>query len=101
MNINSFKTYLVGAKERLRPDPVRDWLVLVGLSVIALAGIIVWNINAFDTVAMGGIIGGQTASPPPLVNQETIDSIRSIFDIRSAEEAKYQTGTYDFIDPSR
>ncbi len=40
-----------------RLDPERDWIMLLILSAIALTGIVVWNMWAFDTVANGGIIG--------------------------------------------
>lgn len=85
----------------VRLDPMRDWLVLITLSAMVLAGIIVWNVWAFDTVAGGGIIGGQTISPPPLFSQSSIDRIHTIFTNRAEEELKYQTGVYRFSDPSR
>ena len=85
----------------IRLDPVRDWLVLMSLAGIALACIVVLNMWTFDTVAGGGIIGGQASSTPSLVSQESIDAVRAVFDARTAEEAKYVTGTYRFSDPSR
>ncbi len=85
----------------VRLDPMRDWLALVALSTMALAGIIVWNVWAFDMVADGGVIGGQAASSPPLLSQSSIDRIHTIFTNRAEEELKYQTGVYRFSDPSR
>jgi len=83
------------------PDPVRDWLVIITLSAIALAGIIIWNAWAFDTVAGGGIIGSAATSSLPVFNRSSIDSINTIFANRAAEEAKYETGIYRFADPSQ
>ncbi len=101
MILDSFKTYVKRLLSSVRLDPARDWLVLVTLSAIVLAGIIVWNVWTFDTVATGGVIGGQTTTSSPLFNQSSINSIRTIFENRADEEAKYQTGTYRFSDPSQ
>ena len=82
-------------------DPVRDWLVMLTLSTIALIGIVVWNVWAFDTVAGGGTIGTAKTTPPSALNSASFSSIRSIFDRRAAEEAKYETCAYKFADPSQ
>ncbi|MCR4333470.1 MAG: hypothetical protein NUV60_00390 [Patescibacteria group bacterium] len=81
-------------------DPVRDWLLLLTVLAIALAGIIVWNIWAFDTVANGRSIGAPVPRTPPAFNASSLDTIRVIFTNRAAEEAKYETGVYRFADPS-
>lgn len=81
-------------------DPVRDWLVILTLAIFALIGIIVWNVWAFDTVANGGTLGTPTTVPSILFNQSSLDTIRTIFDTRAAEEARYVNGTYRFTDPS-
>lgn len=82
-------------------NPVRDWLVLITLSTIALGGIIIWNAWAFGTVAGGGIIGSAATSSPQFFNNASLDAIHTIFDNRAAEEEKYMTGTYRFADPSQ
>lgn len=82
-------------------DPVRDWLVLLTVATIALAGIIVWNVWAFDTVAAGGTIGSPAPEAPAVLNNSSLDTIRTIFENRAAEEAKYRTGTYRYADPSQ
>ena len=81
-------------------DPVRDWLTLLTLSAIALVGIVAWNIWAFDTVANGGSIGAPISATPSAFNSASLDAIRDIFQNRAAEEAKYATGVYRFVDPS-
>ncbi|OGG92637.1 hypothetical protein A2609_02155 [Candidatus Kaiserbacteria bacterium RIFOXYD1_FULL_47_14] len=82
-------------------NPVRDWLALLVFSVIVLAGIIVWNVWAFDTVANGGVIGAAATSTTPIFDQSSLDTIHTIFANRAAEEAKYETGAYSFADPSQ
>ena len=101
MITNSFSVYGKKLTSRMRIDPIRDWLMLVMFSGIALAVIIVWNIWAFDTVASGGVIGSPSTTTPPFFSQSSINTIHTIFENRANEEAKYQTGTYRFADPSR
>ncbi|MGD0328660.1 MAG: hypothetical protein ABSB00_03060 [Minisyncoccia bacterium] len=84
-----------------RLEPVRDWLSLLTFSAIALVGIIVWNVWAFDTVISGGVIGSSATSTPPVFSQSSLDTIHTIFANRAAEEEKYETGTYSFTDPSQ
>jgi len=97
MTISFLKHFSYGAYL----NPVRDWLVLITFSAIALAGIMVWNVWAFDTVANGGVIGTVATSTPPVFNQSSLDTIHTIFADRAVEEAKYETGTYSFADPSQ
>lgn len=83
-------------------DPARDWLVLIILSTILLAGIIVWNVWAFDTVASGGSIGGDSsAGGSSAYDLSSLDSIRTLFEDRATEAAKYETGVYRYADPSQ
>ncbi|MFZ3043557.1 MAG: hypothetical protein WA058_00390 [Minisyncoccia bacterium] len=82
-------------------DPVRDWLVLLTLSTIALVSIIVWNVWAFDTVATGGSIGAPTSVTPAAFDRASLDVIHTIFTNRAAEETKYATGAYTYTDPSQ
>ena len=93
-----------GISKRIRaivhPDPVRDWFVLLVLSLIMLGVIVVWNIWAFDTVANGGVITTSAATTTPAFSQSSIDTIHSIFQARDGEEAKYVSGEYHFTDPS-
>lgn len=97
------RSFLRRARRAARADPARDWLILLVLSVMALAGIIVWNARAFEIVAGGGAIGGAPAetTPSTMLNRASLDAVRAIFADRAAEEAKYTTGTYRYADPSR
>ncbi len=104
MNI-SFSQLISGILARLRygerPDPQRDWFVLITLAAILLAGVIGWNAWAFDTVAAGGVIGAATVAPPQAFNQSSLEAIQKIFTDRKIEEEKYTTGVYRFVDPSQ
>lgn len=83
------------------PSPVRDWLIVLTFALMAFAGIVVWNIWAFDTVARGGSIGSPSITAPPAFSRSLIDAIHVIFANRAVEEAKYQTGGYQYADPSQ
>ena len=82
-------------------SPMRDWLTLLICGTIALAGIIVWNAWAFDTVANGGTIGSSATSTPAVFDKSSLDAIHNVFVNRAAEEAKYRTGVYRYADPSQ
>ncbi|MHB8660988.1 MAG: hypothetical protein ACYC75_03620 [Minisyncoccota bacterium] len=97
-SIGSFFKYVRGHAHR---DPVRDWLMLLTISTIVLAGIIVWNAWAFNTVASGGVIGAPATAPSPVFSQSSLDAIQTIFASRAVEEQKYMTGAYRYADPSQ
>ncbi len=101
MNIFNF-TNSSFSRLRLRAhqDPVRDWLALLALSLLAFVSIVVWNVWAFNTVARGGVIG-VSATSTPVFTSSSLDTIRAIFEKRAAEEAKYATGVYHYTDPSQ
>ena len=102
MNIfNSIGSFLKRLRAGVHQDPARDWLILITFSTIALAGIIVWNVWAFDTVAKGGVIGAPVTGTPPIFSRSSLDTIRTIFASRAEEEAKYVTGAYRYVDPSQ
>lgn len=103
MNIPNLATkVLKRARAGVREDPARDWLALITVSLIALAGIIVWHVWAFDTIAGGGAIGGVPAKTTSSTSaRASLDAIRAIFESRAAEEAKYATGAYRYADPSQ
>lgn len=102
MNIsNSLSSYAHRFRSGVRGDPVRDWLVLLTLSIFALVCIVVWNVWAFDTVAQGGSIGPAATSTPAIFNPSSIGTINDVFQMRATEEAKYVTGVYRYSDPSQ
>ncbi len=102
MSISNFSnSFLKRLRAGAHQDPVRDWILALIFSTIVLAGVIVWNAWAFDTVSRGGIIGSVATSPSQVLTNSSLDAIHSVFEKRAAEEAKYRTGTYRFVDPSQ
>lgn len=104
MNIPSLATsFLKRVRRGARRDPARDWLALLTLSAIALAGIVVWNVWAFETVAGGGAIGTAPAKTALsiMLDRAALDAVRALFESRAAEQAKYSTGVYRYADPSQ
>lgn len=101
MNIFSFVgSHMQRLRYGARLDPVRDWMILLVLSLVMLIGIVAWNIWAFNTVAQGGTIGAPAAGAPMVFSRASLDAINAIFTNRAAEETKYATGVYTFADPS-
>lgn len=85
---------------RVEHDPARDWLVLFTCGLFAFVCIVVWNIYTFGVVAEGGVIGKVATSTPVTFDRSSIDKIRTVFEQRAGEEAKYAGGVYRFADPS-
>lgn len=98
---NTLSSFLKRFRAGAHQDPARDWMILLIFSVITLAGIIVWNVWAFDTIAGGGTIGSRVVTEPPIFSRSSLDSVHSIFEKRSAEEEKYVSGVYRYADPSQ
>jgi len=99
--LDTFLTYLKRLRTGVYQDPVRDWMVLITLSTILLAGIVVWNVWAFDTVANGGVLGNAVPKATPIFSRTSLEAIHTIFADRAAEETKYVTGVYRYADPSQ
>ena len=73
MKISNTTDYFLKHLRYGAPNPLRDWLVLVTISIIALAGIVVWNAWAFGVVAQGGVIGKSEVASTPAFSQSSID----------------------------
>ncbi len=78
--------------------PVRDWLVLLGITSLLLILSVVWNIWLF--VNSENIKAINTAT---LLDQSTasgsIPPVQAVFQERATQETDYQH-TYQFVDPS-
>lgn len=98
-----FNTFLQRARRGARADPARDWLALIALSTIALAGVVVWNLWTFGVVAGGGAIGGAAAKTAPsmMPDRAALDAVRALFEKRASEQTSYSTGAYRYADPSQ
>ena len=101
MNTSSLKHSIAKHLHYGAINPVRDWLALITLSAIILGGVIVWNAWVFETVVGGGVIGSAATSSPPVFSNASLDTINTVFANRAAEEEKYASSTYHFVDPSQ
>jgi hypothetical protein len=102
MNINNpIRAFFSRIRSAVHIDPVRDWLILLTLSILAFISIVVWNVWAFDTVARGGVIGTSVPVSEPVFSSSSLDAIHSVFSKRATEEDKYVTGVYRYVDPSQ
>lgn len=81
--------------DRLRPQ--RDWLALLGLTILLIAGSVVWNLWLFSKVTSGEQIGDAAVSESQKTTQ--IEQAMVQFDERAQEEARY-LNEYRFVDPS-
>ena len=70
-------------------------------SLVTRLRAIVWNAWIFDTIAEGGVIGTPIGETPPIFSRSSLDRVRTVFEDRAAEEARYRTGAYRFADPSQ
>ncbi len=91
---------ILQARNGIHQNPVRDWFSILIFSSFAFIGIIVWGIWTFDTVTKGGIIGSSTTSSPPIFNNSSLAEAHKVFAGRADEAKKYETGEYQYTDPS-
>jgi len=101
-SLNAYlRSFLFRFAYELRPNPTREWAVLLSFAGLVFALIMVWNVWAFKTVVDGGTLGSAATSTQPVFSQMSLDTIKNLFTNRATEEAKYQNGTYRFADPSQ
>jgi len=84
---------------KLRPS--RDWLVLVAVASLALVGIVIWTMFIFLSVVEGPSTTVSVKRRGVVVNNIALQKVRQIFDTRAVEQAKYESGEYTFVDPSK
>ena len=84
-----------------RADPVRDWLALLSVAAFILSIILVGSARLFDTTASGGSIAPVAATTTPVFDESMLQSVRSIFAQRAAQEEEFASGTIHFTDPSQ
>lgn len=80
-------------------NPVRDWLVVLVLAFVLLAGSIAWN-TWFFFVALTDESTTVPSAREDTLDTSSIEKARALFDVRAAEEGKYRT-EYHFNDPSK
>lgn len=80
-------------------QPMREWVVIVSMGVLALVTSIVWNIFFFlETVSDKE--GVTDIGSSETVDTSVVEQVRETFDKREVEEGRYRN-EYQFIDPSR
>ncbi len=100
MNIPPAISALYARVRHTQQDPVRDWLILIGISAVALIGIISWHAVSFRAVENGEPSGVSAVEAPAVFNRASLDAITSLFASRALEAQKYREGTYQYSDPS-
>jgi hypothetical protein len=83
-----------------RMRPVRDWFVLLAISIMTLGVAVVWNAWLFDDVASGGTLLDAATSTPAAFSKSSLQSVEQIFQERAAEDATFASTTSNFTDPS-
>jgi len=105
MNIQNFIQQLWSFCKRVwhtaRPDPVRDWLVMLSIFFVAFVSILLANVWAFKAIEQGGGTASSANTTSTVLNRASLDAVRAILDQRAAEEEKYKSGAYHFTDPSQ
>jgi hypothetical protein len=81
--------------EHLRP--IRDWLIILGVSSVLFFASLAWNGFVFYRAVQGEAVGGEATAQ--IITVDEIKSAQETFIKRSIEEAKYE-GEYHFVDPS-
>ncbi len=93
------KRFARAGKGARGPRPARDWLALLGMTLVLLIAIAGWNYFMFmSAIGEAGLQSGTSAATGP--KSATLDDIRNIFGARAARSADYQA-TRHFIDPSK
>lgn len=81
-----------------RPRPLRDWFVLLAVTLVLLLASVGWNLWTFDRVTDGEPLG-ETAEISQ-INTESVDRASALFERRELEADRYLR-EYRFVDPSR
>jgi hypothetical protein len=78
--------------------PVRDWFVIVAIALLLLVTSVGWNMWLFSRAIEGEAIG-ETPAPTDTYDLSSLETVRSLFERRQAEEMRYRND-YRFIDPA-
>jgi len=82
-----------------RPQPQRDWFLLIVISAILFAGGAAWSYWVFLQANQVEAPAAASDSAAGL-NPASIDTVNAVFQKRATERAHYQND-YRFVDPSR
>lgn len=98
-NLSSLTKYLGALRYGNRLRPERDWLVLLGMTVILLIASIAWNVFYFINTAANQPSSSAPAPTQTLSSASEVTSVQNIFKSRATEQTNYQQN-YKFVDPS-
>ncbi len=80
------------------PQPARDWLIMLGGTLILIATSVMWNTWFFDRIADADLSIEQAAESA--LKTYPAGAIQELFKSRAETEAAYRS-SFPFIDPSR
>lgn len=83
---------------RLAHDPARDWLMLLGGSLILLAASMSWNMWFFDRIVQEGAESANADGGS--FEAYDANAVKMLFEAR-AQAAEAYRRTHSFVDPSR
>lgn len=99
MNISSLK--LLVAMPGVHFDPTRLWRWYVYTMTGLLLLVCAWSAWIYLRVVSGVAIDASSVQTTSVVDQSSINTVRSVLQIRAAEEQKYRIGAYSHTDPSQ
>jgi hypothetical protein len=88
-------------KRALRPEPERDWLILLCAALLLFSASAVGNALLYRAAVNGAPLGPAAATPALAVPASALAQVENVFAARALEESKYESGAYSFVDPSR
>lgn len=101
MILASVVNYLKRLRSSTYVDPVRDWILLIAVSVVAFIGIVLWNVWVFNSIQQSATETRPAGtSPTSNTSRSTLDTLNAVFTSRGAEQQKYISGEYHYTDPS-
>lgn len=102
MNVNRLidraLSYLRVMRYGDRPQPQRDWLIVMTVSAALLLAGAGWSYWMFLNPGTAGTASATATSTS--VSTASLTTVRTVFEKRAAERARYLT-EYHFVDPSR
>lgn len=101
MSSTSLRNILNKVKAAMQPDPVRDWFVIVVITIFFLFLDIFSSFFGFQDIMFKKQPNIIAPTPTPIINRKAINETQQLFDSRASEQTKYESGAYSFTDPSR
>lgn len=81
--------------------PVRDWFVLIVVTLVVLGSGAILNVLEFKNIISNKITTPSPVSHSSALNGAAMQKVQDIFTARANRQAKYESGDYSFTDPSK